>query len=127
MERCANENSPLLPLWRDNNTERSGLQCFKTKCCIRSRPALLILLWNFIVLLAYKELYNINVAVQVRVSYVSYIYIPIAFSFFAVLAPVAGLLMDIKFSRYKTTLCASFSILAHTPVSYTHLTLPTKA
>ena len=33
------------------------------------------------------------------------------FSFIAVFSPVAGLLMDIKFSRYKAVLCSSYAIL----------------
>ena len=62
-------------------------------------------------LLAYRLFYNIDVVMQISYTAEAPIIIIVGFSFIAVVSPVAGLLMDIKFSRYKAVLCSSYAIL----------------
>ena len=62
-------------------------------------------------LLVYRVFYNIDVVVQISYTAEAPIIIIVGFSFIAVFSPVAGLLMDIKFSRHKAVLCSSYAIL----------------
>ena len=71
----------------------------------------MVLLWNFAVLLAYRVFYNIDVVMQISYTAEAPIIFIVGFSFIAVVSPVTGLLMDIKFSRYKAVLCSSYAIL----------------
>ena len=109
MESGASEEAPLLPVVR-SSTRKTKLSCFTRHCCIGSKAARLILLWNFAVLLAYKMFYDIN-NFGLRVGYP--ILLPILpFTFVAVLSPVAGLLTDIRYSRVKVVICNSYVIIA---------------
>ena len=101
METLASEKGPLLPVtWKYQKPNH---------CCIRSKAARLILLWNFSVLLAYNMFYNINNYGSV-IGYS--ILLPILpFTIIAVLSPVAGLLTDIRFSRVKVVICNSYVII----------------
>ena len=113
MENPRSENSTLLPSAR-NSLTRKGYSFLKIRCCVESKAALLILLWNFAVLLGYIEFYDIKAVIQVSRSSLVII---ISYSFVTVIAifsPMAGLLTDIRFSRYKTILCSSYVIIAHT-------------
>ena len=62
-------------------------------------------------LLAYRLFYNIDVVMQISYTAQAPIVIIAGFSFVAVFSPVAGLLMDIKFSQHKAVLCSSYAIL----------------
>ena len=107
MESGASEEAPLLPDVR-SSTRITKHSCFTRPCCIGSKAARLILLWNFAVLLAYNMFYNINNFG----SQVGSILVPILpFTFIAVLAPMAGLLTDIRFSRVKVVICNSYVII----------------
>ena len=64
MESSASEETPLLPVVR-GSTRKTKNSCFTRSCCIGSKAARLILLWNFAVLLAYKMFYDINNYIQV--------------------------------------------------------------
>ena len=64
MESGASEETPLLPVVR-SSTRKTKNSCFTRSCCIGSKAARLILLWNFAVLLAYKMFYDINNYIQV--------------------------------------------------------------
>ena len=109
MESGASEEAPLLPVVR-SSTRKTKLSCFTRHCCIGSKAARLILLWNFAVLLAYNMFYDIN-NFGLRVGYS--ILLPILpFTFIAVLSPVAGLLTDIRYSRVKVVICNSYVIIA---------------
>ena len=108
MESGASEETPLLPVVR-SSTRKTKNSCFIRPCCIGSKAARLILLWNFAVLLAYNMFYNIN-NFGLQVGY--FILVPILpFTFIAVLAPMAGLLTDIRFSRVKVVICNSYVII----------------
>ena len=103
MESLASEKGPLLPVVQRHQRKKVHY------CCIRSKAARLILLWNFSVLLAYNMFYNINIFG----FYIGYsILLPIVpFTFVTVLSPVAGLLTDIRFSRVKVVVCNSYVII----------------
>ena len=84
---------------------------FKTSLCIKSRPGRWALLWNFSVLLAYRLFCDTNSALQVSHHSLGPIASGVFFSIVAVISPAAGLLTDLKFSRYKATLCSSYVIV----------------
>jgi hypothetical protein len=67
MEGVAGANTPLLPVSGDVGRS-SKWSLLKMPYCIGSRPARLILLWNFAVLLAYALFYNTDAAMQVGQS-----------------------------------------------------------
>ena len=101
MESLASEKGPLLPVVQKNQRKKIPY------CCIRSKAARLILLWNFAVLLAYQMFYDIN---SFFISSTVLFYAP-PFTLVAVLSPVAGLLTDIRFSRAKVVICNSYVII----------------
>ena len=110
---CSKERSPLLPVLDiRSKTEKSFCACCVRKCCLGSKAALLVLVWNFSVLLVYKELVDVKNAIM-EVSYVSKSprILVVGYSVIAVLSPLAGLLTDMKLSRHKTLLCSSYIIL----------------
>ena len=122
MESGASEETPLLPVVR-SSTRKTKHSCFTRPCCIGSKAARLILLWNFAVLLSYKSFYDINTYFQVRHATVLPILLPIIFTFIAVFSPVAGLLTDIKFSRVKAVRCTSYTILVMALVTFVAIIL----
>ena len=63
-------------------------------------------------LLVYNMFYDINAYIQVSHSTLLLIFLPASFIFIGMLSPVAGLLTDVKFSRFKAVLCTSYIILA---------------
>ena len=97
-----NEDIPLLPMWTSSKA--------KYQWCIASKAARLILLWNFSVLLVYVFFYGSNAIMQVGHTSYSPVIMIISFSFVAVLSPVAGLLTDVKLSRFKAVSCTSYMI-----------------
>ena len=113
MEDPISENSTLLHPAR-NALTRKGYSFPKIRCCIESKAARLILLWNFAVLLGYIGFYDIKVAIQVGHSSLIIIAFNGLVTVIAIFSPVAGLLTDIRFSRYKAILCSSYAIIAHT-------------
>ena len=103
MESLASEKGPLLPVVERHQRKKI------LHCCIQSKAARLILLWNFSVLLAYKMFYDINIFAFYISSTIFFPVLP--FTFIAVLSPVAGLLTDIRFSRAKVVICNSYVII----------------
>ena len=102
----ASEDTPLLPIVRRNTQYSSS----RRVCCIKSKAARLILLWNFSVLLVYKMFYDINSYLQISPKIWVRIVLAAAFTFIAVLSPVAGLLTDVKYSRFRAVQCTSYAI-----------------
>ena len=68
-------------------------------------------------LLAYKLFYDLNTYFQITYTASLSLIIHTVITFIAVLSPVAGLLTDVKFSRFKTVLCSSYAVLTHVFVS----------
>ena len=94
----------LLPVFR---TSRKPEEKSQRKFCVTSKAVILILLWNFSVLLAYNFFNVSNAIIQVSHASTAPILLTVFFSFTSVLLPVAGLLTDVKFSRFKTVICTS--------------------
>ena len=112
------EQVPLLPVVaRNANTRTSQPRCLKTSCCIRSKSARLILLWNFAVLLGFKMFGDANIVMQVTDTSVATVILYVLLSIIAVFSPIAGLLTDVKFSRYKVVACTSCAIIAELLIS----------
>ena len=112
MEDPISENSTLLHPAR-NSLTRKGYSFPKIRCCIQSRATCLILLWNFAVLLGYIGFYDMKAMIQVSRSSLAIIIFNSFVTVFAIFSPIAGLLTDIRFSRYKAILCSSYVIIAH--------------
>ena len=108
METLVREKGPLLPVVVGH--QRIKKSCIRV-CCMKSKAARLILLWNFSVLLSYKMFYDINTYFQMNHLFWLPILMPIIFTLLAVLSPVAGFLTDIKFSRIKAVLFTSYAVL----------------
>ncbi len=100
------EEAHLLPVSISASKSKRHL---KMICCIRSKAACLILLWNFAVLLVYV-LFNVKGTFEAK-SYNRTSFITVGISIIAVFAPMAGLLTDLKYSRYKTVVCSSYFLL----------------
>ena len=64
-------------------------------------------------LLAYKFFYDTNTYFQISYTTLVSFLIPTVITFIAVLSPVAGLLTDIKLSRFKGVLCSSYAVFMH--------------
>ena len=85
----------------------------RTRKCIGSKAALLILLWSFAVALAYSVVLNPDIYMQVLtfgrvfIGLIPYGIIPIVLCFF----PLAGFLADTKYGRYKTVTVSLYVIL----------------
>ena len=107
MASSASANTPLLPVTRDCTRKPK----WKLTCCVGSKAARLVLLWNFAVLLAYRLLYNSDVVMQVGHTTIALIVYAIVLTFIAVFSPVAGLLTDIRFSRYRAVVYSSWFII----------------
>ena len=123
MESSVSEETPLLPVVR-SSTRKTKHSCFTKPCCIGSKAARLILLWNFAVLLSYQIFYNLN-TFQVSVSPRPWLplIVTVTFTSVAVLSPVAGLLTDIKFSRFKTVLYTSYTVYIEIAFAFLILTI----
>ena len=111
MVSSASANTPLLPVTRDSTSTPKSWGFFKVTCCIGSKAARLVLLWNFAVILAYRMLYNIDVFMQVNQTSLVLMLLSVMLTFIAVFSPVAGLLTDIKFSRHRAVVCSSWFII----------------
>lgn len=105
-----NESVSLLPSMAKTSV-RSQTKYGVCAIIARSKAANLVLLWNLSVFLAYKGFYDTNAFLQVSSSSQGPIFANGMLTLIAVFAPFAGLLTDMKFSRYKAVLCNSYVIL----------------
>ena len=118
MDGQVNEQSPLLPVTATSARKSAHTyNCFKTGC-IKSKSAIVVLLWIFSALVGYNVLNPMNqgdIYTSRRVKKIGIISIlAFAILFFCIsfISPIAGLLSDIKFGRYKTVRCSSYITLA---------------
>ena len=85
----------------------------RTRKCITSKAALIILLWSLAVSLVYSIVFNPDIYVQVFsplaiwMGLIAYGVVPIVLCFF----PLAGFLTDTKFGRYKTVTVSLYIIM----------------
>ena len=123
MNDQVNEQSPLLPVVATSAVRKqSYLYDYFKIGCITSKPAFVILFWSFSALLGNKVLINtVNIGhiygfrIYPESSLQSTLYLKMFITFLflgiTIIYPVAGLLADIKFGRYKTVLCSSYIIV----------------
>ena len=85
----------------------------RTRKCITSKAAIIILLWSLAVSLVYSIGFNPDIYVQVFSfnsiwgGLIPYVVVPIILCFF----PLAGFLADTKFGRYKTVTVSLYIIM----------------
>lgn len=103
-------STPLLPQARPTSGKHRW-NCINARFCIRSKAALLTLLWSFPVTLLLRELTDVNATMQVGTKFVAPVVLTGFAIFIAILAPVTGLLTDVRFSRHKTVLITSYAII----------------
>ena len=86
---------------------RSNFHCRRQRCCVSSKAALLILVWNLILIAGFKDfldpnyfrvLFENNDGLYIIVSVIMYSMVAFLFLFY----PLAGCLADIRWGRYKT-------------------------
>ena len=104
---AGDEDTPLLP-----GRRRSWLamRYGNTRKCVSNKAALLILLWSFVVGLCGAMLLNPEMYLRIfslMYSLAAYGVVVIFTCFF----PLAGILADIKFGRYKTVVTSLFIVL----------------
>ena len=83
--------------------------------CIKSKSAIVVLFWTFLALAGYNVLnpmnswmlYNVPQRVSNYKIILILVYVVIFFSIMFI-SPMAGLLADIRFGRYKTLKCSSY-------------------
>ena len=105
----------VLPLIKKEISSRRSVLALRyrtTRKCITSKAALLILLWSFAVGISYGLGLNPDNYVQTFSLFSSSVLIvyggiSIVLCFF----PLAGLLADIRYGRYKTVICSLHTIL----------------
>ena len=101
------ETAPLLRNERRNTRARmrSNFHCRRQRCCLSSKAALLILLWNVILIAGCESYLDPNFFRAVlkfnndfNRSVIMYSVVAFLFLFY----PLAGCLADIRWGRYKT-------------------------
>ena len=98
------ETAPLLRNERRNTRARirSKFHCRHQRCCVSSKAALLILLWNLILVAGFESLLDPNFFRELdeyfNVSVIAYSFVAFLFLFY----PLAGCLADIRWGRHKT-------------------------
>ena len=103
------EETPLLGTEIRHNVHRCHSCCNK-RICIRSKPALLVLLWNFFVAFGVQEVVSFtvdNLGFATSLSSAQTVYVGVSISAgLLLLFPLAIVLADIKFKRHKTILAS---------------------
>ena len=118
MDGQVNEQSPLLHVAATSVRKSAHTyNCFKIGC-IKSKSAIVVLFWTFSALVGYNVLNQgiiYHTSQKVRKNAVIFILVfAIYFLGILLISPMAGLLSDIKFGRYKTVRCSSYITLAVT-------------
>ena len=103
------EDTPMLP-GRIQTRSWLAMRYNNTRKCVSNKAALLILLWSFVVGLLNATLLNPEMYLRMFVS--SFSLIPYGvIVVFTCFFPLAGILADIKFGRYKTVVTSIFIVL----------------
>ena len=112
------EQSPLLRVAATSVRKSPHTYNFFKIGCIKSKSAILVLFWTFSALVGYNVGNQVNQGIihtSQKVNQNTAIIISVyAFFFLGILfiSPMAGLLSDIKFGRYKTVRCSAYITLA---------------
>ena len=112
IEATSGENTPLID--DGNKRQRASLKlwtkfhCRCQRCCLKSKAAILILFWNFILVVGFESFLDPNFFGYVVGEHDTFSTILVSGSVYAALAflylfyPLAGCLADIRWGRYKT-------------------------
>ena len=118
MDGQVNEQSPLSQVAATSVCKSAHTyNCFKIGC-IKSKSAIVVLFWTFSALAGYNLLNPMNsgmlyISRNVKNEIIIVIFVCIIISLGVMcISPLAGLLADIKFGRYKTLRCSSYVTLA---------------
>ena len=103
--------TPLLPVQRNVSSVAATRHNIRHRCCITSKPACFILLWNFAVLLIYKALYDTAAYMKVNRALAITAEFAAAIILISIISIFAGVVTDVKFSRYKAVSCSSYVII----------------
>ena len=106
------EGTPLLFVTdKATSANKRGSCCKQSSVCIQSRPARWLLLWNFAVLLTYRAFYTSENVLQMdNISLIPVVFSTV-FIIISIFSPVAGLLSDVKWSRYRAVRYSSIAII----------------
>ena len=118
MDGRVNEQSPLLQVAATSVRKSAHTyNCFKIGC-IRSKSAIVVLFWTFSALVGYNIINPIKLQETVYIpqkvsNYKVSVVLVCIIIFLGIMfiSPMAGLLADIKFGRYKTLKCSSYITL----------------
>ena len=120
MDGQVNEQSPLLQVAATSVRKSAYTYNFFKIGCIKSKSAIVVLFWTFSALVGYnivnpikfQETLLLHVP-QKMLKY--YVFVILAFVIILLgimfISPMAGLLADIKFGRYKTLKCSAYITL----------------
>ena len=106
---------------KTSQTARFFRSKFKTRCCVKSKSGILILLWTSLISLSLMTVLNQNLYLSIgsllfehrSIVFSIQVTPPVVYSLFAILYlfyPLAGCLADIRCGRYKTVVCSLWSI-----------------
>ena len=106
---ASSKATPLIRNERQNicTRMRSKFHCRRQRCCLSSKAALLILLWNLILVAGLEGYFDPNFfriffatdnVMPTKLSIIIYSIVAFLFLFY----PLAGCLADIRWGRYKT-------------------------
>ena len=112
IEATGGENTPLIDDGNKRQRASSKLwtkfHCRCQRCCLKSKAAILILFWNFILVVGFESFLDPNFFGYVVGEHDTFSTILVNGSVYAALAflylfyPLAGCLADIRWGRYKT-------------------------
>ena len=112
IEATSGENTPLIRNKRQRVSSKvwPKFHCRRQQCCLKSKAAILILFWNFILVVGFESFLDpnffgymvgeLNTSSTILLS--GSVYAALAFIY--LLYPLAGCLADIRWGRYKTTI-----------------------
>jgi peptide/histidine transporter 3/4 len=112
----SDEDTPLLPGRRASLCSQLALRYSKTRKCISSKSALLILLWSFLLGLWNGAALNPDLFLRNFVNLVTLSASGLV-AFIMLFFPLAGFLADIKYGRYNVIVRSLFLIVMMLPIS----------
>lgn len=104
-------NQECTQLMSLSKTSSNRQKRFRTRFCINSRTACLLLLLNFGIFLGYNTVYNVNIVMQVVYTSFVPIIVNAVLDTVVLFAPIVGIFADIRLSRYKAVVCSTYVIL----------------
>ena len=118
MDGQVNEQSPLLQVAAASVRKSAYTYNFFKIGCIRSKSAIVVLFLTFSALLGYNIVTPIKFQEILYLPSKHHVFVILAFVIISLgimfISPMAGLLADIKFGRYKTLQCSAYITVAAT-------------